>query len=286
MEREYDQQVQQHDGQYRDGRNDGSRYSSDRMANYNNKKKLLNQRSSKEKDRRGSDCKVTTSLQFKNQTRNKTNDCGLPMVGPGGVAGGQVVHRNSAGALSGSVQSNKMNNAIVLPVGGVPERILRRIFPNSRPRSSRLNRSRSRSNSSSSINSNRPTTITTICTGIRRCHVPVQSAGKRHHPVGRDWKTDIPKYPPPQAQRLSKDRQQPLPAGLPATHPARSLRRRSNNSCTSIYLLFSAVVITFFVCWAPFHAQRLLYLYGRDWQHFNTVNTWLFSVAGWLYYVS
>ncbi|EDS26464.1 conserved hypothetical protein [Culex quinquefasciatus] len=73
MEREYDQQVQQHDGQYRDGRNDGSRYSSDRMANNNNKNKLLNQRSSKEKDRRVSDCKVTTSLQFKNQTRNKTN---------------------------------------------------------------------------------------------------------------------------------------------------------------------------------------------------------------------
>ncbi|KAL1374845.1 hypothetical protein pipiens_004807 [Culex pipiens pipiens] len=124
MEREYDQQVQQHDGQYRDGRNDGSRYSSDRMANNNNKNKLLNQRSSKEKDRRGSDCKVTTSLQFKNQTRNKTNEGGLPMAGPGGVAGGQVVHSNSAGALSGSVQSNKMNNAIVLPVGGVPERML------------------------------------------------------------------------------------------------------------------------------------------------------------------
>ncbi|EJY57320.1 AAEL017335-PA, partial [Aedes aegypti] len=48
----------------------------------------------------------------------------------------------------------------------------------------------------------------------------------------------------------------------------------------------AAVVITFFVCWAPFHAQRLLFLYARDWQHFNTVNTWLFSVAGWLYYVS
>ncbi|KAL1394289.1 hypothetical protein pipiens_012059 [Culex pipiens pipiens] len=100
------------------------RYSSDRMANNNNKNKLLNQRSSKEKDRRGSDCKVTTSLQFKNQTRNKTNEGGLPMVGPGGVAGGQVVHSNSAGALSGSVQSNKVNNAIVSPVGGVLEQML------------------------------------------------------------------------------------------------------------------------------------------------------------------
>ncbi|KAL9698669.1 hypothetical protein quinque_002110 [Culex quinquefasciatus] len=73
---------------------------------------------------RGSTINRCSSTMFKNQTRNKTNDCDLPMVGPGGVAGGQVVHRNSAGALSGSVQSNKMNNAIVLPVGGVPERML------------------------------------------------------------------------------------------------------------------------------------------------------------------
>ncbi|KAL1397771.1 hypothetical protein pipiens_009495 [Culex pipiens pipiens] len=46
-------QVQQHDGQYRDGCNERSRYSADR----------------------GSDYKVITSL-FKNQTRNKTNESG------------------------------------------------------------------------------------------------------------------------------------------------------------------------------------------------------------------
>lgn len=48
----------------------------------------------------------------------------------------------------------------------------------------------------------------------------------------------------------------------------------------------AAVVITFFVCWAPFHAQRLLFLYARNEDYYNDVNTWLFSVAGWLYYVS
>uniref|UniRef100_A0A336MWW8 CSON008735 protein n=1 Tax=Culicoides sonorensis TaxID=179676 RepID=A0A336MWW8_CULSO len=29
-----------------------------------------------------------------------------------------------------------------------------------------------------------------------------------------------------------------------------------------------------------------MFLYARDWEYYNVVNTWLFSVAGWLYYVS
>lgn len=48
----------------------------------------------------------------------------------------------------------------------------------------------------------------------------------------------------------------------------------------------AAVVITFFVCWAPFHAQRLLYLYGKNIESFKIVNQWVFAVSGWLYYVS
>lgn len=48
----------------------------------------------------------------------------------------------------------------------------------------------------------------------------------------------------------------------------------------------AAVVIAFFVCWAPFHAQRLMYIYGRNWIHFKDLNEWMFSVTGWLYYVS
>ncbi|XP_058823598.1 neuropeptides capa receptor-like [Topomyia yanbarensis] len=61
---------------------------------------------------------------------------------------------------------------------------------------------------------------------------------------------------------------------------------RVSQSRKAIIRMLAAVVITFFICWAPFHAQRLLFLYGREWQHFSAVNVWLFWVAGWLYYVS
>lgn len=51
--------------------------------------------------------------------------------------------------------------------------------------------------------------------------------------------------------------------------------------------LFSAAVVTmFFLCWAPFHAQRLIYLYARDSQYFASLNEWLFMIAGGLYYIS
>lgn len=45
-------------------------------------------------------------------------------------------------------------------------------------------------------------------------------------------------------------------------------------------------MVTFFLCWAPFHAQRLLYVYGRQWTHFYIVNEWLYYVAGCFYYFS
>ncbi|XP_008482163.1 neuropeptides capa receptor-like, partial [Diaphorina citri] len=48
----------------------------------------------------------------------------------------------------------------------------------------------------------------------------------------------------------------------------------------------AAVVTTFFLCWAPFHAQRLIYLYARDSQYFASLNEWLFMIAGGFYYVS
>ncbi|XP_055373280.1 neuropeptides capa receptor [Condylostylus longicornis] len=61
---------------------------------------------------------------------------------------------------------------------------------------------------------------------------------------------------------------------------------RQHQSRKAIIRMLAAVVITFFVCWAPFHAQRLMYLYGREWPYFQDLHPWLFSVAGWLYYVS
>lgn len=45
-----------------------------------------------------------------------------------------------------------------------------------------------------------------------------------------------------------------------------------------------AVVITFFICWAPFHAQRLLYVYQVS--AFDDINDWLYPLGGCLYYFS
>uniref|UniRef100_A0A1B6C172 G-protein coupled receptors family 1 profile domain-containing protein n=1 Tax=Clastoptera arizonana TaxID=38151 RepID=A0A1B6C172_9HEMI len=61
--------------------------------------------------------------------------------------------------------------------------------------------------------------------------------------------------------------------------------RRSQSRKTIIRML-SAVVITFFLCWAPFHVQRLLYLYGRNWEHFTEFNEWMYYITGCLYYFS
>lgn len=45
-----------------------------------------------------------------------------------------------------------------------------------------------------------------------------------------------------------------------------------------------AVVLAFFLCWAPFHSQRLMYLYGQDLPHFSEINAWLYYVTGCLYF--
>lgn len=47
-----------------------------------------------------------------------------------------------------------------------------------------------------------------------------------------------------------------------------------------------AVVITFFICWAPFHAQRVLCEYISTSSEFQRINQWLYPVSGCLYYFS
>ncbi|KAI5703564.1 neuropeptides capa receptor-like [Diaphorina citri] len=61
---------------------------------------------------------------------------------------------------------------------------------------------------------------------------------------------------------------------------------KRSQSRKSIIRMLTAVVTTFFLCWAPFHAQRLIYLYARDSQYFASLNEWLFMIAGGFYYVS
>ncbi|CAL1689337.1 unnamed protein product [Lasius platythorax] len=60
---------------------------------------------------------------------------------------------------------------------------------------------------------------------------------------------------------------------------------RQTQSRKSIRML-SMVVIMFFLCWGPFHAQRLLYIYAQDSDYYPDLNEWLYILSGCLYYFS
>ncbi|KAF6216164.1 hypothetical protein GE061_000503 [Apolygus lucorum] len=62
---------------------------------------------------------------------------------------------------------------------------------------------------------------------------------------------------------------------------ARHLKSRRN-----IIRMLIAVVVTFFICWCPFHAQRLFYVYGQDLKFYKQLNEWIFDFSGVLYYLS
>ena len=53
-----------------------------------------------------------------------------------------------------------------------------------------------------------------------------------------------------------------------------------------IYSISASVVVAFFICWAPFHAQRLTFVYFKHTKFFRTVNEYLFHVSGFFYYFS
>lgn len=58
------------------------------------------------------------------------------------------------------------------------------------------------------------------------------------------------------------------------------------NGMLTLYILpvAGAVVIAFFMCWAPFHSQRLLYMYGQSLPHYAEINAWMYYVTGVLYF--
>ncbi|XP_064545751.1 neuropeptides capa receptor isoform X1 [Drosophila montana] len=62
--------------------------------------------------------------------------------------------------------------------------------------------------------------------------------------------------------------------------------RSSQKKKRAVIRMLAAVVITFFVCWFPFHLQRLWFLYAKNIANYQDVNEWLFSIAGFAYYVS
>ncbi|CAH0719042.1 unnamed protein product, partial [Brenthis ino] len=61
---------------------------------------------------------------------------------------------------------------------------------------------------------------------------------------------------------------------------------RQTKSRKAVIRMLVAVVTAFFVCWTPFHVQRLFFIYGYDHPQFHVINEHLFNVAGALYYVS
>lgn len=62
--------------------------------------------------------------------------------------------------------------------------------------------------------------------------------------------------------------------------------KKQTKSRRGIIKMLAVVVITFFVCWAPFHAQRVMIFHGRHWKHFQLFYAILFPVSGVLYYIS
>ncbi|KAJ8878677.1 hypothetical protein PR048_019262 [Dryococelus australis] len=53
-----------------------------------------------------------------------------------------------------------------------------------------------------------------------------------------------------------------------------------------LFRVAASVVVAFFLCWAPFHAQRLIYLYGKDAPNYSEINEWMYYITGILYYFS
>lgn len=61
---------------------------------------------------------------------------------------------------------------------------------------------------------------------------------------------------------------------------------RQVQSRKSVIRMLRAVVVLFFICWAPFHAQRLVYVYAQDSDYYPDLNEWLYILSGCLYYFS
>lgn len=57
-------------------------------------------------------------------------------------------------------------------------------------------------------------------------------------------------------------------------------------SRNNIVRMLIAIVITFFISWSPFHAQRLVFVYGKQWPEYVIINEILFTFGGFFYYLS
>ncbi|XP_077291954.1 pyrokinin-1 receptor-like [Arctopsyche grandis] len=76
------------------------------------------------------------------------------------------------------------------------------------------------------------------------------------------------------------------------TGKANGTRRSTSQSSRRVLKMLVAVVVAFFICWAPFHAQRLVAIYGTSSNHqaisptMLTIYAIMTYVSGVLYYLS
>ncbi|XP_073837619.1 capability receptor [Musca autumnalis] len=61
---------------------------------------------------------------------------------------------------------------------------------------------------------------------------------------------------------------------------------RHEQSRKAVIRMLAAVVLTFFICWLPFHIQRLWIIHGVKNKYYFEINEWLFSITGFAYYLS
>nr|CAI5866362.1 unnamed protein product [Callosobruchus analis] len=62
--------------------------------------------------------------------------------------------------------------------------------------------------------------------------------------------------------------------------------RRQIHQSNQIVKMLSFVVVGFFLCWCPFHTQRLLSVYLKDYDFFDEMNYWMYIASGVFYYFS
>ncbi|XP_015117113.1 pyrokinin-1 receptor-like [Diachasma alloeum] len=81
--------------------------------------------------------------------------------------------------------------------------------------------------------------------------------------------------------------------GGPANKRLRDCRHHTGKSSRRVLKMLVAVVIAFFICWAPFHVQRLIAIYGTETDGISSKTKWfevlyyIFTyISGVLYYVS
>ncbi|KAL4715580.1 hypothetical protein ACJJTC_009206 [Scirpophaga incertulas] len=69
-------------------------------------------------------------------------------------------------------------------------------------------------------------------------------------------------------------------------------RKKTSQSSRRVIKMLVAVVVAFFICWAPFHAQRLVAIYGTNDQHLprfpliEKIYNFLTYISGVFYYMS